>query len=123
MKNVFKILIIILLSAKAAIAQTPDAKTLVREGIDLNNQKNYTGAIEKYKSALDIDADYAPGNYQMAFSLNAMGKGLDGIPYLQKVFSSTTASTTLLAGLMIWPGVFTIKTTNRKKLLKVTRPG
>ncbi|QKJ32208.1 hypothetical protein HQ865_21395 [Mucilaginibacter mali] len=98
MKNVFKTLIIILLSAKAAIAQNPDAKSLVREGIDLNNQKNYAGAIEKYKAALAIDADYAPGNYQMAFSLNAMGKGLDGIPYLQKVFSSTTASTNLISG-------------------------
>lgn len=98
MKEVSKIFIIILLFAKAAIAQTPDAKSLVREGIDLNNQKNYAGAIEKYKAALALDAGYAPGNYQMAFSLNVTGKGLDGIPYLQKVFTSTTASINLISG-------------------------
>lgn len=89
---------ILISCASSAIAQTNDAKALVREGIELNNQKNFTGAIDKYKAALAIDADYAPGNYQMAFSLNAMGKGLDGIPYLQKVFTSTTASTNLISG-------------------------
>ena len=89
---------IVLLLWDNAFAQTPDAKSLTRDGVELANQKNYAAAIEKYKAALAIDPDYAPGNYQMAFSLNAMGKGLDGIPYLEKVFKSTTASANLVNG-------------------------
>ncbi|MES2278424.1 MAG: tetratricopeptide repeat protein [Bacteroidota bacterium] len=98
MRSLLKILFIVLLTTPSAFAQTGDAKTLVRDGIELTNQKNYAAAIEKYKTALTIDADYAPGNYQMAFALNAVGKGLDGIPYLQKVFQSTTASANLIGG-------------------------
>jgi hypothetical protein len=93
-----KMLIMICLLTRGALAQTGDAKSLVSEGVELNNQKNYAAAVEKYKAALAIDPDYTPGNYQLAFSLNAMGKGLDGIPYLEKVFKSTTASTNLISG-------------------------
>lgn len=98
MKFITKILVVICLLARGAFAQTGDAKSLVREGVELNNQKNYAAAIEKYKAALAIDADYAPGNYQLAFSLNAMGKGLNGIPYLENVFKSITASANLVSG-------------------------
>jgi tetratricopeptide (TPR) repeat protein len=90
-------LAIILLLNTAAFAQG-DAKTLTKEGIDLNNQKNYAAAITKYKAALAADTSYAPANYQLAFTLNASGKGLDGIPYLQKVFVSPTASANLIGG-------------------------
>jgi len=89
---------IVLLLWGRAFSQTPDAKSLTRDGVELANQKNYAAAIDKYKAALTLDADYAPGNYQMAFTLHAMGKGLDGISYLQKVFTSKTASANLVNG-------------------------
>jgi len=99
MKNYLKILLILLLIAPfRVLAQTSDAKSLTLEGNDLARQKNYAGAVEKYKAALAADADYAPGNYQMAFALVMMNKGLDGIPYLQKVLKSTTSSANLVNG-------------------------
>ncbi|MBE9668609.1 tetratricopeptide repeat protein [Mucilaginibacter boryungensis] len=98
MKLISKILFVFLICVNYCFAQTGDPKLLVREGIELHNQKDYAGAIAKYKAALAIDPDYDPGNYQLAFSLNAMGKGLDGIPYLEKVFKSTSASTNLITG-------------------------
>jgi tetratricopeptide (TPR) repeat protein len=96
--RLFTLLFILIIFTHYSFAQTGDVKTLVREGIELNNQKNYAAAIEKYKTALAIDPDYAPGNYQMAFALTSMGKGLEGIPYLQKVFKSATASANLIGG-------------------------
>jgi tetratricopeptide (TPR) repeat protein len=92
------ILLLLMVLGSKTFAQPPDAKSLTRDGVELSNQKNYAGAIEQYKAALNTDPDYAPGNYQMAFALNAMGKGLDGIPYLERVFKSTTASTNLIGG-------------------------
>jgi tetratricopeptide (TPR) repeat protein len=53
---------------------------LIKQGIQLNNQQNYAGAIEKYKQALTAEPDNAQANYQLAFSLNASGKGTDGHP-------------------------------------------
>lgn len=70
-----------------------DAKMLVTEGIELNNQKNYTGAIEKYQGALKIDPENVQANYQLAFSLTAGGKGMDAIPYLQRVVKGQAPAT------------------------------
>jgi tetratricopeptide (TPR) repeat protein len=98
MKYIFRVLLVTLVSSNCSFAQTGDAKSLTREGVELANQKNYAAAIEKYKAALGIDADYVPGYYQLAYALNATGKGLDGIPYLQKVFNSSSASANLISG-------------------------
>ena len=73
-----------------AFAQETDVNTLVKQGIELNNQKNYTGAIEKYKQALIIDADNVKANYQSAVSLLALGKGMEGVPYLNKVVTTNS---------------------------------
>jgi len=62
-----------------------DAKMLITEGIALNNQKDYAGAESKYKAALGIEPENIQASYQMAFSLNAGGKGMEAVPYLQKV--------------------------------------
>lgn len=69
-------------------AQTADANSLVKEGIRLNGQQDYAGAIEKYKQALTAEPDNAQANYQMAFSLNAAGQGSEGIPYLKQVIKT-----------------------------------
>jgi predicted Zn-dependent protease len=86
--NLFKKLLLIIvfgLPATLVQAQDTDVNGLVKEGIVLNSQGNYAGAIEKYKQALAAEPDNAQANYQMAFSLNASGKGTDAIPYLTKV--------------------------------------
>lgn len=73
-----------------------DAKMLITEGITLNNQKDYAGAEGKYKAALSIDPGNIQANYQMAFSLNAEGKGIEAVPYLQKVIKGQ-ASTAIIS--------------------------
>ena len=79
------ILLITLLFGISAIAQTPDARALVKEGIDLYNQKNYPGAVEKYKAALAVDPENASANYNLAFTFYRMGKGKEGIANLERV--------------------------------------
>lgn len=88
MKNRYTLLTAcwLLLINGLALAQTNgDAKSLVKEGIELTNQKNYTGAVEKYKAALALDPENVSANYNLAFAFYRMGKGKDGIPYLDKV--------------------------------------
>jgi tetratricopeptide (TPR) repeat protein len=83
-KKVWLLMAVLLFSA-TAFAQETDVAGLIKQGIQLNNQHEYAGAIEKYKLALTTEPDNAQANYQLAFSLNASGKGTDGIPYLVKV--------------------------------------
>lgn len=71
-----------------AHAQNVDVSGAVKEGIRLNGEKNYPAAIEKYKEALTAQPDNAQANYQLAFSLNASGKGTEAIPYLNKVIKT-----------------------------------
>lgn len=75
----------VLLFSAAVYAQYTDVAGLIKQGIQLNNQHDYAGAIEKYKLALTTEPDNAQANYQLAFSLNASGKGAEGIRYLVKV--------------------------------------
>jgi len=75
----------VLLFSVAVQAQDADVAGLIKQGIQLNNQHDYAGAIEKYKLVLTAEPDNVQANYQLAFSLNASGKGTDGIPYLVKV--------------------------------------
>ena len=69
-------------------AQNADVNSLLKEGIKLNGQQDYAGAIEKYKQAITAEPDNAQANYQMAFTLNAAGKASEGIPYLKTVIKS-----------------------------------
>ncbi|XHR94084.1 tetratricopeptide repeat protein [Mucilaginibacter sp. UC70_90] len=78
----------LLLSAGLAHAQNTDVNSIIKEGIRLNSEKNYPAAIEKYKEALAAEPDNAQANYQLAFSLNASGKGTEAIPYLNKVIKT-----------------------------------
>ncbi|MEO6149801.1 MAG: tetratricopeptide repeat protein [Mucilaginibacter sp.] len=72
-------------------ASAQDARSLVKEGIQLSSTKDYTGAIEKFRSALAVEPDNASANYQMGFTLNASGKGADALPYLQKATVTNSA--------------------------------
>jgi Tfp pilus assembly protein PilF len=77
-----------LLTAGVVQAQNADVNSTIKEGIRLNSEKNYSAAIEKYKEALASEPDNAQANYQLAFSLNASGKGTEAIPYLNKVIKT-----------------------------------
>ncbi|GAA4314583.1 hypothetical protein GCM10023149_10790 [Mucilaginibacter gynuensis] len=102
MKSILKIISTILFCALSLGALAQDANSLVKEGIELNNARNYTGAIEKYKAALTLEPANINANYQIAFSLNALGKGSDALPYLQNVVEGNASANIMAAsyGLM-----------------------
>jgi len=77
-----------LFTAGLVQAQNTDVNSIIKEGIRLNSERNYAAAIEKYKEALASEPDNAQANYQLAFSLNASGKGTEAIPYLNKVIKT-----------------------------------
>ncbi len=78
------------LSAKAQDnSSVPD---LIKQGVQLNDQGNYAGAIEKYNEALKIDPDNAQASYEMAFSLFASGKGNEAVSYVEKAIKVSTNS-------------------------------
>lgn len=88
MKNRYILIVtcgLLLINSIVFAQTTGDAKLLVKEGVELTNQKNYTAAIEKYKAALILEPNNASANYNLAFAFYRMGKGKEGIPYLDKV--------------------------------------
>lgn len=82
------LIIALVLTTGLAYAQNVDVSGVIKEGIRLNGEKNYPAAIEKYKEALAAEPDNVQANYQLAFSLNASGKGTEAIPYLNKVIKT-----------------------------------
>ncbi len=78
------IAIIILTAFSALSVYAQDARTLVTEGNQLSANRDYTGAIEKYKSALVAEPNNITAKYQLGFALNAAGTGQEAIPYLQE---------------------------------------
>ncbi|MDP9076964.1 MAG: tetratricopeptide repeat protein [Bacteroidota bacterium] len=90
LKYLFICLIIFTTGSNASAQNNDEARALVKEGVKLNDEKNYAGAIEKYNQALKIDTANLFANYQLANSLFLSGKGADGIPYLQKVVKGDT---------------------------------
>ena len=83
--------ILLLLVITTHFAYTQDAAALIKDGRHLSSQKDYTGAIEKYKSALAIEPGNAQANYQLAFTMFASGKGPEGLPYLDKVVNGSNS--------------------------------
>lgn len=79
------LIIPVLLLGLTVHAQDTDVNALIKQGVQLNNEHNYTGAIEKYKQVLATDPENMQANYQLAYSLFSSGKGTEGIPYLNKV--------------------------------------
>ncbi|WPU94151.1 tetratricopeptide repeat protein [Mucilaginibacter sabulilitoris] len=79
------LIIPVLLLGLTVHAQDTDVNALIKQGVQLNNEHNYAGAIEKYKQVLASDPENMQANYQLAYSLFSSGKGTEGIPYLNKV--------------------------------------
>src|SRR6201996_4396692 len=74
----------------AAAQDNSAVPDLIKQGVQLNDQGNYTGAIDKYSQALKLDPENVQANYEMAFSLLASGKGNDGILYVEKTIKGST---------------------------------
>jgi tetratricopeptide (TPR) repeat protein len=104
MRYLLRIILFTLLSIQLASAQ--DAATLIKEGRQLSNQKNYAGAIEKYKGALALEPENAQANYQLAFSLFAGGKGLEGLSYLDKVVAANGKSPLTAASFSLMGSIY-----------------
>ena len=64
---------------------------LVKEGVQLNDQRKYADAIAKYNEALKIDPENAQANYEMAFTLVSTGKGNEGISYVEKAIEKSNS--------------------------------
>ena len=83
------LLLLIVTAGNSALAQNnTEARALVKEGVQLNDEKKYAEAIEKYKQALKLDSNYLFAGYQAALSLYALDKGPEGIPYLKKIIKA-----------------------------------
>ncbi len=70
---------------------TNDAHALVKQGEQLNADKNYNGAIEKFTEAVKLDTTYLFADYQLANALFLAGRGAEGVPHLQKVIRGKTS--------------------------------
>lgn len=98
-------LILAIFSISAIAQDKSTAADLIKQGVQLNDQGNYAGAINKYNQALKIDPENVQANYEIAFSLFSSGKGNDGIPYIEKTIkgsdsiSLTAASYDLLGSI------------------------
>ncbi|MEO7211691.1 tetratricopeptide repeat protein [Mucilaginibacter sp.] len=87
MRFYFKIIIFIcaLGSGVDASAQSDSSVAgLIKQGVELNNQKKYPEAAESYKAALALEPDNVQANYQMAFTLFSAGKNKEALPFIEK---------------------------------------
>lgn len=69
-----KVLLLFLLISGAYAQNKVDAEKLVNEGVILHDKGDYTGAIDKYSKALEIDKDNLLALSEKAMSLNSAGK-------------------------------------------------
>ncbi|HTK22332.1 MAG TPA: tetratricopeptide repeat protein [Mucilaginibacter sp.] len=68
-------------------SQTNDAKTLVSQGVALNDSGKYDQAIAKYNQALKINPRYENAYYEMGYTLFSTGKEKEAIPYLVELIA------------------------------------
>jgi tetratricopeptide (TPR) repeat protein len=90
MKTLAKILFLLTTTVYsfAVSAQEPnDPKSLVKQGVTLNDDGKYAEAIAKYNEALRLDSTYESAYYEMAYTLFTSGKEKEAIPYLEKLLN------------------------------------
>jgi len=90
LQNLLCSFVLLMICVTAAAQDTPDAQSLIKEAVQFNKDGKYTDAIDKYTQALKLEPDNVYANYGIAFSLLQSGKGMDGIPYLEKVVKGNT---------------------------------
>jgi tetratricopeptide (TPR) repeat protein len=75
-----------------ALAQSDSSVAgLIKQGIELNNQKKYAEAADSYKAALALEPDNVQANYQLAFTLFSAGKNAEALPFIEKATKGTNA--------------------------------
>jgi tetratricopeptide (TPR) repeat protein len=84
-------LVMSVLTTRLSAQNKDDSKSLVKQGIVLNDAGKYPEAIEKYKQALVADPDNLQADYELAFTLYNAGKGQQSIPYLETIIKSNGA--------------------------------
>jgi tetratricopeptide (TPR) repeat protein len=72
MKKTLSILLMLCLFVQVSFAQIAAVKDLIEQGIKMHDKKNFSGAIESYKKALQIDKKSPWANYECASSYFAM---------------------------------------------------
>ncbi|MBD1364701.1 tetratricopeptide repeat protein [Mucilaginibacter sp. ZT4R22] len=81
-----------------ALAQSDNSVAgLIKQGVELNNQKKYTEAADSYKAALTLEPENVQANYQMAFTLFSAGKNTEALPFIEKATTGTNAKFTAAA--------------------------
>jgi tetratricopeptide (TPR) repeat protein len=73
--------------ANAFSQNNEEARTLVKQGVVLNDSGKYAEAIDKYNQALKIDPYYENAYYEMGYTLFTSGKEQDAIGYLVKLIA------------------------------------
>lgn len=103
-----------------------DAASLIMQGTQLSNAGNYSAATDRFRSALALDSTNVTAKYQLAFALNAMGKGTTALPYLQQVIAAPgqtpavlSTSYGLMAGIYDRSGQAGQAITSYQKALKI----
>ena len=90
--------LILVVTALYTKAQNNSAGDLVKQGVELHNQGKYAEAIEKYKEALKADPENTQANYQIGFSLFSSGKGMEGVPFVEKAIKNSSTTTFAASG-------------------------
>lgn len=106
MKSIYKLSLTFILACciqLSASAQN-NSNDLIKQGVELHNQGNYTEAINKFTEALKTDPENGYANYEISLSLYYSKKPDDAIPHLEKAVKSTNkqlvvASYSLLASI------------------------
>jgi len=87
-KYLLTAIFVMMLCCRLSAQNSDDARSLIKEGQKLSDEKKYTEAIEKYREALKLDTGNMFADYQLANSLFLSDKGPEGIPYLNKITQS-----------------------------------
>ncbi|RVU02874.1 tetratricopeptide repeat protein [Mucilaginibacter limnophilus] len=106
MRSAVTYILLVTLLGFGITVNAQDARALIKEGIQLNQEKQYTAAIEKYKAALALEPDNTTANYQIAVSLSVSGKGLDALPYLQKVVTEDASAAVLSSSFALMGNIY-----------------
>lgn len=106
MKNFHKLLLSLIVACCIQLSASAQNNTndLIKQGVDLHNQGNYTEAINKFTEALKTDPDNDYANYEISLSLYYIKRPDDAIPHLEKAVKSqkkdlAVASYSLLASI------------------------
>ena len=72
-------------------SQSKDAKALVDTGVALYDRGKYNEAIEKYKQALIINPNDLRADFEIAYTLQTLSRGIEAIPYLAMILKSNAS--------------------------------